>query len=128
MNRYKLAFVVPVFVAGLWIGVRFSIAADATKVSTADTETPNVDWNQWGGDSMRNNTPVGHDIPTEWEIGDFDHRTGEWDKSDAKNIKWVARLGSPRQVARGAWEPRLDPCGDQLVAAGVTHHSSRFMS
>jgi outer membrane protein assembly factor BamB len=27
-------------------------------------------------------------------VGDFDYRTGEWDSSEAKNIKWVARLGS----------------------------------
>jgi outer membrane protein assembly factor BamB len=57
-------------------------------------ESPNDDWTQWGGDSHRNNTPVGHDIPTEWQVGDFDNRTGEWDSSGAKNIKWVARLGS----------------------------------
>ena len=59
-----------------------------------NTATPNVDWNQWGGSAQRNNTPVGHNIPTEWEIGEFDYRTGEWDPPGAKNIKWVARLGS----------------------------------
>jgi outer membrane protein assembly factor BamB len=60
----------------------------------ANSEAPNTDWNQWGGSAQRNNTPVGHDVPTEWEIGEFDYRTGEWDSSTAKNIKWVARLGS----------------------------------
>jgi outer membrane protein assembly factor BamB len=58
------------------------------------SEAPNTDWNQWGGSSYRNNTPEGHNIPTEWEVGDFDNRTGEWDPSGAKNIKWVAKLGS----------------------------------
>ena len=62
--------------------------------STSTPAEPNANWSQWGGDSSRNNTPVGHDIPTEWEVGDFDYRTGEWDPTDAKNIKWVARLGS----------------------------------
>jgi outer membrane protein assembly factor BamB len=57
-------------------------------------ETPNVDWNQWGGSPQRNNTPVGHDVPTEWEVGEIDFRTGEWDPKSGKNIKWVARLGS----------------------------------
>ena len=38
-----------------------------------------ADWAQWGGSSLRNNTPEGHNIPTEWNIGEFDYRTGAWD-------------------------------------------------
>ena len=57
-------------------------------------EEPNAEWNQWGGSPDRNNTPVGNDIPTEWNVGRFDYRTGEWDPATAKNISWVARLGS----------------------------------
>ncbi len=53
-----------------------------------------IDWPQWGGSSTRNNTPIGQNIPTEWNVGKFDYITGEWDPSAAKNIKWVARLGS----------------------------------
>ncbi|MEZ6068925.1 MAG: PQQ-binding-like beta-propeller repeat protein [Pirellulales bacterium] len=53
-----------------------------------------ADWSQWGGNSIRNNTPEGTNIPTEWNIGRFDRKTGEWDPKSAKNIKWVARLGS----------------------------------
>ena len=52
------------------------------------------DWPQWAGTGYRNNTPIGKDIPTEWEVGDFDRKTGDWIKDDAKNIKWVARIGS----------------------------------
>jgi outer membrane protein assembly factor BamB len=62
--------------------------------SAARQAEPNAEWPEWGGSSSRNNTPVGHDIATEWEVGDFDYRTGEWDPTNAKNIKWVARLGS----------------------------------
>ena len=51
------------------------------------------EWPMWGGTSLRNNTPSGKNIPTEWNVGDFD-RTGEWISLQAKNIKWVARLGS----------------------------------
>lgn len=51
-------------------------------------------WNQWGGGPARNNVPVGKNIPSEWEVGDFDYKTGEWDPTNAKNIKWVVRLGS----------------------------------
>jgi outer membrane protein assembly factor BamB len=52
------------------------------------------DWPQWGGTSHRNNTPIAENIPTEWKIGKFDRKTGEWDKSNAENIKWVSNLGS----------------------------------
>ena len=41
-----------------------------------------------------NNTPIGHNIPTEWKVGKFNYTTGEWDPTTAKNIKWVSRLGS----------------------------------
>ncbi len=52
------------------------------------------EWAQWGGDSLRNNVPVGENLPTQWEVGDFDPETGKWDSSAAENIKWVNRLGS----------------------------------
>ncbi|QDU59017.1 outer membrane protein assembly factor BamB family protein [Aeoliella mucimassa] len=70
------------------------VAVFAACSSFALAEDITQDWAQWGGDSMRNNTPVGNNIPTEWEVGDFDPETGEWDSTEAKNIKWVARLGS----------------------------------
>ncbi|MEO0531186.1 MAG: serine/threonine protein kinase, partial [Planctomycetota bacterium] len=53
-----------------------------------------TEWAQWGGDPARNNTPVGEGLPTDWDVGSFDFRTGEWDSSTAENIKWAARLGS----------------------------------
>jgi len=58
------------------------------------SDTLTVEWAQWGGSPARNNTPTGKNIPTEWEIGSFDYLTGEWDSSEAKNIKWVAPVGS----------------------------------
>ncbi|MEO1496575.1 MAG: PQQ-binding-like beta-propeller repeat protein [Planctomycetota bacterium] len=63
-------------------------------LSTSDETIPTLEWNQWGGDSRRNNTPIGTNIPTEWEVGDFDFQTGEWDSTSAVNIKWASRLGS----------------------------------
>jgi outer membrane protein assembly factor BamB len=53
-----------------------------------------LDWGQWGGSSMRNNTPEGKNIPTEWNIGSFDSKTGAWVKQGSKNVKWAAALGS----------------------------------
>ena len=40
------------------------------------------DWPQWGGTSLRNNTPEGRNIPT------------DWDADTGRNVKWTAALGS----------------------------------
>ncbi|MEO8498197.1 MAG: PQQ-binding-like beta-propeller repeat protein, partial [Planctomycetota bacterium] len=61
---------------------------------TANAPIKPGDWNQWGGTSYRNNTPIGKDIPIEWEVGDFDRKTGDWISDKAVNIKWVAAVGS----------------------------------
>ncbi|NND96777.1 MAG: PQQ-binding-like beta-propeller repeat protein [Pirellulaceae bacterium] len=52
------------------------------------------DWPQWGGTRLRNNTPNVKNLPTPWNIGRFDRKTGEWDKSKAENIRWFSNLGS----------------------------------
>jgi len=93
MTKWALGFA-SVFLLGLVAVVSGTADGTAVAANAAKEAIPNIDWTQWGGTSERNNTPIGHDIPTEWEVGDFDSRTGEWDSSGAKNIKWVARLGS----------------------------------
>ena len=52
------------------------------------------EWAQWAGSPERNNVPVGKNIPTTWDVGSFNFRTGAWDSSSAENIKWVAKIGS----------------------------------
>lgn len=52
------------------------------------------DWPQWGGSSIRNNVPEATNIPTDWNVGEFDRKTGAHIADDAENIKWVVRLGS----------------------------------
>ena len=52
------------------------------------------DWPMWGGSPARNNVPTASDAPLEWNVGKFDRKTGEWIRQDAKNIKWVAAVGS----------------------------------
>ncbi len=53
------------------------------------------DWPQWGGSSLRNNVADGRQhLPTEWKLGSFDAATGRWQAATAKNVLWVARLGS----------------------------------
>ncbi len=48
----------------------------------AKMEVKPLDWPQWGGTSLRNNTPLGKDVPT------------EWDTETNKNILWKAQLGT----------------------------------
>ena len=63
-------------------------------ITHADTFPASANWAQWGGTPMRNNTPEGNLIVTDWDIGKFDYQTGKWDSSGARNIRWVTRLGS----------------------------------
>lgn len=62
------------------------LAADAVAEPTGD-------WPMWGGTPSRNNVPTATGIPSNWNIGDFDD-DGVWDSASAKNIKWVAAVGS----------------------------------
>ncbi len=51
------------------------------------------DWPQWGGTASRNNAPRSEGIPSQWDFG-VDRKTGEPDLAKARNVKWVAQLGS----------------------------------
>lgn len=57
-------------------------------------DTAKESWLQWGGSSERNNVSGAKDLATEWNVGEFDATTGQWQRESAKHIKWVARLGS----------------------------------
>ena len=56
--------------------------------------TEGGDWPQWGGTREKNNVPGVKNAPTEWNIGKFDRRTGDWDNTKAVNINWYGNLGS----------------------------------
>ena len=85
---------------GLWAATSHSSAepkAPAAKAVAFKSEKPLAgpgDWNQWAGSSIRNNTPEGKNIPTEFSPGEFDSKTGEWKPDTAENVKWVNHLGS----------------------------------
>ena len=49
---------------------------------------------QWGGSATRNHVAEATNIPTDWDVGQFDENTDRWLESSARNIRWVARLGS----------------------------------
>jgi HEAT repeat protein/outer membrane protein assembly factor BamB len=70
---------------------------DPTAVARADIATLDVgpgDWPQWGGSRLRSNVPAGTNIPTDWNIGKLDRKTGQFVEGTSRNIKWAARLGS----------------------------------
>jgi outer membrane protein assembly factor BamB len=92
-TRVRLAVGIAV-VAACWAGAAWTQAAGDSAPAEAQTAKPNENWSQWLGSPQRNNVAVGANIPTEWEIGEFDYRSGDWDPAGAKNIKWVAKLGS----------------------------------
>jgi hypothetical protein len=62
--------------------------------TTAEVMSSGGDWPQWGGTRERNNVPGVKNLPLEWNIGKFDRRSGEWDDTKAKNIRWFSSLGS----------------------------------
>jgi outer membrane protein assembly factor BamB len=52
------------------------------------------DWPQWGGTPSRAGVADAKNLPSEWTVGEFDSQDGHWINKDAKNIRWVAKLGS----------------------------------
>ncbi len=85
------------------VAARPATAAPASQTSSdlvGKIDDPNAvmsaggDWPQWGGTRVRNNTPGVTGLPEDWKPGKFDRKTGEWDKSLSKNIRWVSSLGS----------------------------------
>jgi len=92
--------------AAAMVGEAAKSAASSTKgvsaltASIGDVDDPSIvqtaggDWPQWGGTRLRNNAPDVTGLPAQWKPGKFDRRTGDWDKSTSKNIRWVSNLGS----------------------------------
>ena len=62
--------------------------------SQASNNTAQAETTQLGGSSERNNVSDANNIPAQWKVGSFDRKTGDWKSQSAKNIKWVARLGT----------------------------------
>lgn len=89
----RFVAVVGFVAAAGWIALPTLAKTAGSTTGDSDSEIT-LEVNQFGASPVRNNVPVGENIPTDWDIGQFDFRTGEWDPTNAKNIKWVARLGS----------------------------------
>lgn len=69
-------------------------AEEPATESSSNVISSGGDWPQWGGTRERNNTPGVKNLPLEWNIGKFDRRSGDWDNTKAKNIRWYSNLGS----------------------------------
>lgn len=81
-------------VAFLLGSVATSVLAGCERATAEEIVIPSGDSPQLGGSSLRNNAPTTEALPESWETGRFDRRTGEWDRTTAENIRWVAALGS----------------------------------
>lgn len=89
----KSLLALSVFAAAL-LATKFYGTLIAAERSEGPTASAKGDWAQWGGSPTRNNAPNAKNVPTDWDVGGFDNKTGEWKKDKARNIKWMARLGS----------------------------------
>ena len=52
------------------------------------------DWPQWGGTPSRNMVSPETGLPAVAEVGKVNDQSGELETKGAKNLKWVARLGT----------------------------------
>jgi outer membrane protein assembly factor BamB len=62
--------------------------------AVASRQAALADWPQWGRSSSRNSVAQGDRGPLDWQVGRFDRKTHQWLSQDARNIRWVAGLGS----------------------------------
>ena len=68
--------------------------AGAAQPVAGDPASPGEDWPTWGRDSSRNMVGNAKNLPVEVNPGEMDDETEEIDLKAAKNIRWIAKLGS----------------------------------
>jgi outer membrane protein assembly factor BamB len=61
---------------------------------TQPSPTPGPDLSAADDGPARDVAPPAQRISTTWDVGSFDRSSGRWIPDKARNIKWVARLGS----------------------------------
>lgn len=91
MRTHRRCFLVT---ALLLIPSLFTLATAIVAAEPGALARPAAGWPQWGGSPSRNNAPDAKNLPVEWNVGEFDFRTGKWLGGDVKNVRWVAKLGS----------------------------------
>ena len=79
-----------------FLAFRPEAGAIAQDADSSKVVAPQADWTQWGGSNARMNTPIGRNIPTQWNAGELlgsDRKKGQ-KPVGSKNIKWAVKLGS----------------------------------
>lgn len=73
-----------------------AIPADLPASTPEDAEPAEHegDYTQWGTSPLKNNVSEATDLPTFWDPGKVDFKTGIRDAASMKNVKWAASLGS----------------------------------
>ncbi|HYF48238.1 MAG TPA: PQQ-binding-like beta-propeller repeat protein, partial [Planctomycetota bacterium] len=74
--------------AFICVHLRFLLAVVCVSAAAA------ADWPQWGNTPDRNMVTDVKDLPVEWNPGTKNVETEEFDLATAKNVKWIAKLGS----------------------------------
>src|SRR5687767_4966184 len=100
-NRERTARAGRFLAAGLILlgACALAFSADAAK-KPASSASPSLalagpyDWAQWCGSPQKNNTPEGTNIPSDWDIGKLDRKTGKYEEGTSRNIKWAVQLGT----------------------------------
>lgn len=80
--------------AALRLGARLFFLAILARPLIGTETSRAADYPQLGGSPARNNTVEATNLPTEWNVGQFEEKTGRWLRESAKNVRWAARLGS----------------------------------
>jgi hypothetical protein len=47
----------------------------------------------YGRDATHNGVVLKGAPPTDWQVGEFDRKSGAWHREKSRNVKWVANLG-----------------------------------
>lgn len=82
------------FASTCFAAIGWLITSFGVQSARGDEPAPRDDWPQWGGSPARNNVHDGQHLPETWSPGEFDDDSGQWFPGSAKNIRWVARLGT----------------------------------
>jgi outer membrane protein assembly factor BamB len=68
-------------------------AATWLALSCLIASAPGEDWPMYGRDATHNGVVLKGAPPTDWQVGEFDRKSGAWHREKSRNVKWVANLG-----------------------------------
>ncbi|MEO1998473.1 MAG: PQQ-binding-like beta-propeller repeat protein, partial [Planctomycetaceae bacterium] len=83
------------------------VACWAAVVAQPPRQGERRDWTMWGGSPARNNVSMGEHIPSIWNVGDFDAKSGAWLPAGSNNIRWVIPIGTQTYATPAIAEGRV---------------------